>query len=205
MIGLGMLGRAELAFVVLDIAYVQNDILNLKCFYVMMFTCFMLNMTVPLVLAWWRPYYMGEKHLSCFQDGPEYGGMGEDGPEGTEVHISSRGRTVLRHASKVEVHSFRFMVAQNGAIIAASDKAVRFWGFRHEQDIVGVHRLNGRFPDDPNIKGLDVASAEFQLEEWPENGEKTIDVTAADASEKILEFAALIRRMPVQGTSKGVV
>jgi len=200
MIGLGMLGRAELAFVVLDIAYVQNDILNLKCFYVMMFTCFMLNMTVPLVLAWWRPYYMGEKHLSCFQDGPEYGGMGEDGPEGTEVHISSRGRTVLRHASKVEVHSFRFMVAQNGAIIAASDKAVRFWGFRHEQDIVGVHRLNGRFPDDPNIKGLDVASAEFQLEEWPENGEKTIDVRAADASEKILEFAALIRRMPVQGS-----
>ncbi len=40
MIGFGMLGRAELAFVVMDIAYVQNDIFTTEVFYTLMFTAF---------------------------------------------------------------------------------------------------------------------------------------------------------------------
>jgi Kef-type K+ transport system membrane component KefB len=57
MIGFGMLGRAELAFVAMDIAYVQNSILNVEAFFTLMITAFFLNITVPLTIGWWRPYY----------------------------------------------------------------------------------------------------------------------------------------------------
>ena len=60
LIGLGMLGRAELAFVVLDIAYVQNQILSDEAFYTLMFTAFWLNVAVPLSIRWWKPYYVKE-------------------------------------------------------------------------------------------------------------------------------------------------
>jgi len=57
MIGFGMLGRAELAFVVMDIAYVQHHILNVQAFFTLMITAFFLNISVPLTIGWWRPYY----------------------------------------------------------------------------------------------------------------------------------------------------
>ncbi len=57
MIGFGMLGRAELAFVVMDIAYVQNQILHVDAFFTLMITAFCLNVAVPLAISWWRPYY----------------------------------------------------------------------------------------------------------------------------------------------------
>jgi len=63
MIGFGMLGRAELAFVVMDIAFVQNPILSQEAFYTLMFTAFFLNVSVPVTIAWWKPYYTGEKRL----------------------------------------------------------------------------------------------------------------------------------------------
>lgn len=63
MIGFGMLGRAELAFVVMDIAYVQHSILNAEAFYTLMFTAFWLNVAVPITIAWWKPYYRGDKSL----------------------------------------------------------------------------------------------------------------------------------------------
>jgi len=66
MVGLGMLGRAELAFIVIDIAYAENHILNLEQFYVLIFAIFMLNLTVPLAIKWWEPYYMGRKELILF-------------------------------------------------------------------------------------------------------------------------------------------
>lgn len=56
MIGFGMLGRAELAFVVMDIAYVQNSILTTEAFYTLMFTAFWLNVAVPVTLTLWKPY-----------------------------------------------------------------------------------------------------------------------------------------------------
>ena len=58
MIGLGMLGRAELAFVVMDIAYVQHDILPVQAFFALMITAFFLNILVPVTIGWWRPYYL---------------------------------------------------------------------------------------------------------------------------------------------------
>ena len=57
MIGFGMLGRAELAFVVMDIAYVQHQILHVDAFFTLMITAFFLNVSVPLTIRWWRPYY----------------------------------------------------------------------------------------------------------------------------------------------------
>lgn len=58
LIGFGMLGRAELAFVVMDIAYVQNSILNTEAFYTLMATAFFLNILVPITITLWRPRYV---------------------------------------------------------------------------------------------------------------------------------------------------
>jgi len=55
MIGFGMLGRAELAFVVMDIAYVQHSILSQEAFITLMATAFWLNLSVPVTIAWWKP------------------------------------------------------------------------------------------------------------------------------------------------------
>jgi Kef-type K+ transport system membrane component KefB len=60
MIGFGMLGRAELAFVVIDIAYVQHSILNTEAFFTLMVTAFLLNILVPVSIGLWRPVYLRE-------------------------------------------------------------------------------------------------------------------------------------------------
>ncbi len=57
MVGFGMLGRAELAFVVMDIAYVQNSILSTEAFYTLMLSAFWLNLTVPIAIHFWKPIY----------------------------------------------------------------------------------------------------------------------------------------------------
>jgi Kef-type K+ transport system membrane component KefB len=66
MIGFGMLGRAELAFIVIDIAYVENHLIGIQQFYALMITIFLLNITVPVLIKWWKPYYRGCKHLRIF-------------------------------------------------------------------------------------------------------------------------------------------
>ncbi len=58
MIGLGMLGRAELAFVVIEIAYVQNKLLTDAAFYTLMVTAFFLNIAVPVSIKLWKPYFV---------------------------------------------------------------------------------------------------------------------------------------------------
>lgn len=57
MVGFGMLGRAELAFVVMDIAYVQNAILPTEAFYTLMISAFFLNIAVPITIRLWKPRY----------------------------------------------------------------------------------------------------------------------------------------------------
>ncbi|EED30782.1 putative sodium/hydrogen exchanger [gamma proteobacterium NOR5-3] len=54
LIGFGMLGRAELAFVVMDIAYVQHQVITEEMFYTLMATSFCLNVSVPLTIRWWK-------------------------------------------------------------------------------------------------------------------------------------------------------
>ncbi|TNE58876.1 MAG: cation:proton antiporter [Alphaproteobacteria bacterium] len=63
MIGFGMLGRAELAFVVMDIAYIQNQILNTEAFYTLMIAAFFLNVAVPVTIRLWRPHYDRQERL----------------------------------------------------------------------------------------------------------------------------------------------
>jgi Kef-type K+ transport system membrane component KefB len=55
MIGFGMLGRAELAMVVLSIAYVQNSIITKEVFYTVMLAATLLNIAVPVTIRWWKP------------------------------------------------------------------------------------------------------------------------------------------------------
>ncbi len=57
MIGFGMLGRAELAFLVMDIAFVQYSIITTEAFYTLMLTTFLLNVSVPLTVRWWKSRY----------------------------------------------------------------------------------------------------------------------------------------------------
>ena len=66
MVGLGMLGRAELAFIVIDIAYADNHIIDFHQFYILICAIFLLNLTVPTAIKWWEPYYMGRKELTLF-------------------------------------------------------------------------------------------------------------------------------------------
>jgi len=66
MIGFGMLGRAELAFIVLNIAFVQSHVINTEQFYTLIFTVFLLNISVPITIKFWKPYYTGEKQLTLF-------------------------------------------------------------------------------------------------------------------------------------------
>jgi Kef-type K+ transport system membrane component KefB len=63
MIGLGMLGRAELAFIVIDIAYTEHHICNEAQFYTLIMATFLLNISVTVSINWWKPYYTGEKSL----------------------------------------------------------------------------------------------------------------------------------------------
>jgi Kef-type K+ transport system membrane component KefB len=57
MIGFGMLGRAELAFIVMDIAYVQHHIMSVEAFYTLMLFAFMLNLSVPLTISWHKRHF----------------------------------------------------------------------------------------------------------------------------------------------------
>jgi len=52
MVGFGMLGRAELAFVVMNIAYIQHQIIPEEAFYTLMLTAFWLNILVPVTIRW---------------------------------------------------------------------------------------------------------------------------------------------------------
>jgi len=61
-----MLGRAELAFIVINIAYTKSHLITLEQFYTLILTLFLLNVTVPALIKWWKPYYKGSKSLTVF-------------------------------------------------------------------------------------------------------------------------------------------
>jgi len=104
MIGIGMLGRAELAFVVLNVGYVEHQIISEDCFYVLLLTCFLLNITAPLLLTWWKPYYEGYKVLPLFMSEPQVGGMGQVDAARTPSLPSGTGEA-LQKGAEVLVNS----------------------------------------------------------------------------------------------------
>jgi hypothetical protein len=57
-----MLGRAELAFVVMNIAFVQYKIMSIEAFYTLMLTAFLLNLSVPLTIRWWKSKYYSDEY-----------------------------------------------------------------------------------------------------------------------------------------------
>lgn len=71
MIGFGMLGRAELAFVVMDIAYVQHSIKPTEAFFTLMITAFVLNILVLITITWWRPHNLKLTSDEAAYDEPE--------------------------------------------------------------------------------------------------------------------------------------
>ena len=73
MIGLGMLGRAELFFVVLDIGYSQSGILSQRAFFTLLFAAMCLNVAVPITITLWKPYLAGEKNFWKPRAGEEEG------------------------------------------------------------------------------------------------------------------------------------
>ncbi len=70
LIGCGMLGRAELCFVVLDIAYVQTQLLTTEAFFTLMATAFWLNVAVPITLTYWKPRFEKKKNEFYSQADP---------------------------------------------------------------------------------------------------------------------------------------
>jgi hypothetical protein len=58
MIGLGMLGRAELFFVVLNICYIDNSIISAEMFFALTIAAMLLNITVPVSISLFKPYYI---------------------------------------------------------------------------------------------------------------------------------------------------
>lgn len=71
MFGLGLLGRAELAFGVMDIACIQQATLPREAFITLMITACMLYIRVPLTSTLWRPRYPA---ASIGRSTPEPGG-----------------------------------------------------------------------------------------------------------------------------------
>lgn len=57
LIGVGMLGRAELAFIVMNIAYIEHQILSQEAFYVLMATSLLLNLSIPIMIKLWKRLY----------------------------------------------------------------------------------------------------------------------------------------------------
>jgi Kef-type K+ transport system membrane component KefB len=68
LIGTCMLGRAELAFVVMDIAYVQHAILSTEAFYTLMFSAFWLNILVPIAIALWKAHFQKRVNVPALQE-----------------------------------------------------------------------------------------------------------------------------------------
>ena len=64
MIGFGMLGRAELAFVVINLAFSEHHIIDETQFFTLVMTIFLLNISVPLSIKWYKPYFLKERKLS---------------------------------------------------------------------------------------------------------------------------------------------
>ncbi len=58
--------KVDFAFIVINIAYTKSHLITLEHFYTLILTLFLLNLTVPTLVKWWKPYYKGSKHLSLF-------------------------------------------------------------------------------------------------------------------------------------------
>lgn len=72
MIGFGMLGRAELFFVVLDICHNKYQIFTQEMFYSLTFAAVMLNIMVPITISLYAPIYLRAAGVSNVAHSPQH-------------------------------------------------------------------------------------------------------------------------------------
>lgn len=62
----------------MDMGYVQNSILTTHPFSTLLVTAFMLNVTVPVSIKYWKPYFEGAKQLKVSVGGNAFDLSKED-------------------------------------------------------------------------------------------------------------------------------
>jgi len=80
MIGFGMMGRAELFFVVLEICYVSHKIMSKEIVCTFALTAMLMNISVPICIALYRPIYV-KHHPDALADAD-----GEHGDDSQVAH-----------------------------------------------------------------------------------------------------------------------
>mmetsp|Transcript_86446 Transcript_86446/g.241911 ORF Transcript_86446/g.241911 Transcript_86446/m.241911 type:complete len:590 (+) Transcript_86446:120-1889(+) len=81
LIGFGMMGRAELFFVVLELCYVQHDIMTREIVCTFAFTAMLMNISVPVCITAYKPYY-----LKWSGEVPATGAEGHAATDGHDAH-----------------------------------------------------------------------------------------------------------------------
>ncbi len=73
----------------------QNKIIDDTQFYTLMFSAFLLNITMPLVLKWWKPYYLSFKQIKVMGvtlSRPEPAPIPENMPEYRDMMMEEKNR-----------------------------------------------------------------------------------------------------------------
>jgi Kef-type K+ transport system membrane component KefB len=121
MIGFGMLGRAELFFVVLNLCYVEHDIMPKEMFFTFTFAAMLLNVSVPVCITLYKPYYMRSKTKKK-GDSP----INRSGTIKMFFQDNAVSRLLRRKANKEEMAAERriFHAASNGTMANSGETTV---------------------------------------------------------------------------------
>jgi hypothetical protein len=120
LIGFGMLGRAELFFVVLNMCYVEKDIMPKEMFYTFTFAAMFLNMSVPVCITLFKPVYLRSRNAKKLKALQENIGMCTEQPkrQGTISEFfknNAVSRMMRRKANKAEINAERRVFHANTA------------------------------------------------------------------------------------------
>jgi len=123
MIGFGMLGRAELFFVVLNICYIEHSILTREQFFTFTITALLLDIAVPICIAVYKPFYMRAQDEVCVVKVVD---CKEGGPGDEENMLSQSWKDIEAHTNKKvlksEVRKKRRILTLNGDEIVVGSR-----------------------------------------------------------------------------------
>lgn len=126
MIGFGMMGRAELFFVVLDLCYNQHNIMTKEMFCCFAITAMLMNISVPVCISLYRPYFVkynpqcagaGDAH----GHGDDHGADDEESNEGKDEKESNHKDDVKKPAAMKDLEDINVEVPTNGTHVAPAD------------------------------------------------------------------------------------
>ena len=86
----------RIKYVIGHIAYIYNQIIDVSQFYVLMIVTLMLNISVPISLKLWKPYYLGFKLCRIFN-------LTLSRPEPAEIKLD-----MVEHREKMEAERNRY-------------------------------------------------------------------------------------------------